>query len=903
MTDLDADLTRTSGAVAPPAGAIGPYRLLQRLGEGGMGEVWLAEQTQPVHRQVAIKVVKTGMDTAQVVARFEAERQALAMMDHPTIAKVFDGGSTSAGRPYFAMEYVRGEAITTYCDRHRLSTRDRLELFVALCEGVQHAHQKGVIHRDLKPSNVLVTLQGDRPVPRIIDFGVAKAIAQPLTDRSLFTQLGALIGTPEYMSPEQAEMTPLDVDTRSDVYSLGVLLYELLVGTLPFDRETFRQAGLDDMRRTIREQNVPRPSTRLTQIGKLAAGISNDRRTEPHALVRQLRGDLDWIVLRALEKDRTRRYQTANAFAVDVQRHLNHEPVSAGPPSALYRMGKFGRRHRVGVSIAASLIVMLVGFAVSLALQAARIAREAERANRAERAAIQEAATSKSVLEFLQNDLLAQASASAQAGPTTRPDPNMTVRTALDRAARSVPQKFGAQPIVEASIRQTIGATYQDLGLYSEAQEQLERALELRRRALGESHPDTLRTMTKLGDVYRVNGKFRQAESLLAPLLEVQRSLLGEEHADTLDSMSNLGLVYRYQGKFSQAEALYVKELDGRRRLVGERHIDTLTSMNNLGLLYSIEGKYQQAEELLTKAKALSLDVLGSEHPVTNTIINSLALTYSTQNKYAEAEPLQRAVLEFGRRVLGERHPNTLTSMANLATTYRLQLRFAEAEPLLTRATEIGRAVQGDEHPNTLLTMSHLVDLYVDEGKYVQARALATKVLDARRRVLGQDHSATQGTMRVRAEISSRQRMPGEAESLFLELLESQRRTPGPTAAATLRTMTSIGQLRLELKKYAQAEAILREASSAYEKIGTENWNRYHCESVLGALLSAQKKYAEAETKLISGFEGLVRLRATIPADERASAANTAGWLEELYRAWGKPQKIAEWRAKARDIN
>ena len=306
--DPDADRTETAAPGSLPGRSIGPYRLMQRLGEGGMGEVWLAEQSFPVRRRVALKLIKAGMDTRQVIARFEAERQALAVMDHPAIATVFDGGATEDGHPYFVMEYVQGDPLTTYCDRECLTTRERLELFIQVCGGVQHAHQKGIIHRDLKPSNVLVTIQDNRPVPKIIDFGVAKATSQPLTDASVFTELGALIGTPEYMSPEQAEMSGVDIDTRTDVYALGVMLYELLTGALPFSRQTLREAGLDGLRRAIREKEPPRPSTRVTTLGAELPETARRRRTDPARLAGQLRGDLDWIAMKALEKDRTRRY-------------------------------------------------------------------------------------------------------------------------------------------------------------------------------------------------------------------------------------------------------------------------------------------------------------------------------------------------------------------------------------------------------------------------------------------------------------------------------------------------------------------------------------------------------------------------------------------------------------------
>ncbi|NIQ90563.1 MAG: serine/threonine protein kinase, partial [Deltaproteobacteria bacterium] len=349
-------------------------------------EVWLAEQTEPVKRKVALKVIKQGMDTRQVVARFEAERQALAMMDHPAIAKVFDAGATPQGRPYFAMEHVQGVPITEHCDRHKLTNRERLELFMQVCDGVQHAHQKGVIHRDLKPSNVLVTIQDDRPVPKIIDFGVAKATAQKLTEQTMHTQLGVMIGTPDYMSPEQAELTGQDVDTRTDVYSLGVMLYELLVGALPFDMKEFEEAGLDGMVRKIREDDPPKPSTRFSTLGDDPSTASAKcRRTELPALRRELSGDLDWITMKALEKDRTRRYGSPQELAADIERYLHDEPVLATPPSVAYRARKFVRRHTWGVAVAVVGVVALVAFAATMAIQANRIAGERDIAEQARR--------------------------------------------------------------------------------------------------------------------------------------------------------------------------------------------------------------------------------------------------------------------------------------------------------------------------------------------------------------------------------------------------------------------------------------------------------------------------------------------------------------------------------------
>jgi serine/threonine protein kinase len=367
-------------APEPPGTTIGPYKLMEAIGEGGMGVVYVAEQTKPVRRKVALKVIKPGMDTRQVIARFEAERQALAMMDHPNIARVHDGGATDSGRPYFVMELVRGIPITDYCDREQLTIPERLDLFVLVCRAVQHAHQKGVIHRDLKPSNILVTVIDGAAVPKVIDFGVAKATGASLTERTVYTTYQQLIGTPLYMSPEQADLSGMDVDTRSDIYSLGVLLYELLTGTTPFDQETFRQAAFDEVRRIIREQEPPTPSTRLSTLGASLSMVSARRKAEPRQLSRAVRGELDWVVMKALEKDRRRRYETANDFAADVMRYLADRPVEAHPPSAWYRFTKYARRHRAMLTAAglvgAILTLSLVGLSVGLV----QIARERNRA-------------------------------------------------------------------------------------------------------------------------------------------------------------------------------------------------------------------------------------------------------------------------------------------------------------------------------------------------------------------------------------------------------------------------------------------------------------------------------------------------------------------------------------------
>ncbi len=701
----DLTSTTTSGHAIGAAGSFdfGPYRFLQRLGEGGMGEVWLAEQLRPIRRQVAIKVVKAGMDTAHVVARFEVERQALAVMDHACIAKIFDGGITPEGRPYFAMEYVRGEAITSYCDRHRLPIGERLGLFILLCDGVQHAHQKGIIHRDLKPSNVLISVPDDHPLPRIIDFGIAKAVSQPLTDRPLFTELGGFLGTPEYMSPEQAELTPVDVDTRSDVYSLGVVLYELLVGILPFDSVALRQAGLDEIRRTIREKDSVRPSTRIAQsepAGKVAA---DHRRTQPAKLAALLRGDLDWITLKALEKDRTRRYQTANALALDVQRHLNHEPVLAGPPTAIYRTSKFVRRHRVGVAAVVALVTLLAVFGVVTGTQARRIAQERDRAN-------QEAATANQVSDFLIGLFKVSEPSEARGN-------SLTAREILANGARKIDTGLQDQPAVKARLQATIGAVYTALGLYADAQPLLDRALQSQRRLLGDDNSDTLATANKLADLYWYQHKYQDAEPLYSEIVERRTRALGEEHIDTLKASFDLAGLYLQQKRWDEAERLARKTLAAQQRVLGTEHPDTLNSLTNLQGLYYNQGRYVEAHPIATQVLDAMRRSLGGNHPETINAEHNLATIYDRLGRHAEAEQLYRQALEGRRRVQGREHPLTGRTLHALGAMYAKQSRNQEAETTLLEAHVVLSHSMGDNDSFTIAVVDQLARLYAASGR------------------------------------------------------------------------------------------------------------------------------------------------------------------------------------------
>jgi tetratricopeptide (TPR) repeat protein len=902
----------------------GRYKLLQKIGEGGMGEVWLAEQREPVRRRVALKLVKTGMNTREVMARFESERQALALMDHPAIAKVFDAGSTPEGVPYFVMEYVAGAPITTYCDNHRLTTRERLELFMRVCEGVQHAHQKAVIHRDLKPSNILVTEVDGKAAAKIIDFGVAKALTQRLTADTIFTRVGAMIGTPEYMSPEQALSSGEDIDTRTDVYSLGIILYELLAGAPPIE---LRKIAFEEFLRRLREEEPEKPSTKIrTHDAATSTELARKRQTEPAALAQQVRGDLDSIALKALEKDRSRRYGSPSDLAADVGRHLRNEPVLAVPPSVAYRARKFARRYRAALATAAAFVLVLI-------VAAGINIRQRIRAD-------SEAAVAQAVNDFLQNDLLAQASSVAQSGRSIKPDPDLKVRTTLDRAAARITGRFDRQPEVEAAIRDTIGQTYLDLGLYPEARKQLERALELEERVMGAEDPKTLKTISRLAHSASLQSKWTEAENLYSQAVRGQRRVLGPEHADTLSSMSTLADVYRWEGKYAQAESLFNQVLPIQRRVLGAEHRDVLYSMSGLGTVYSRQGKYIQAERLQGQILDTELRVWGADDPDTLASSNDLANTYFGEGKYAQAEALYRRAMEASRRVRGIEHPNTLTDVTNLALAYIAEVKCADAEALLSQGLDIERRVLGPEDRDTLSTMGYLASMYVCEGKYVQARALLSRVLEGQSRILGPENPDTLVSMNGLAEVYTFQGQYAQAEALFAQVLAIQRRVLGAEHPNVLHTLSDLGSMYQRRGQYGladaytaralagcrhalgpdnphtmasaadlalayvsqgrfvPAEALARESLEFNRKNQPDDWQRYRAESLLGTSWAGQKKYAEAEPLLLEGYQGMLVRKDRIALPDRYHLDRSHEWLVQLYQAWGKPEKAAEWRKK-----
>jgi serine/threonine protein kinase/tetratricopeptide (TPR) repeat protein len=737
--------TLTAGAGFPqnqftarPGDRFGPYKVLEEIGQGGCGAVFIAEQEQPVRRRVALKVIKLGMDTRQVIARFEAERQALAMMDHPNIARVLDAGSTDTGRPFFVMELVRGIKITDYCDQHKLSTTDRLKLFIQICQAVQHAHQKGIIHRDLKPSNILVTLQDDVPTPKVIDFGVAKATAnQKLTDKTVYTALEQFIGTPAYMSPEQAEMVGLDIDTRSDIYSLGVLLYELLVGETPFSSEELLSVGLDAMRRTLREKDPAKPSTKLNTMTQAdLTAIAQHRQSEPPKLIKLVRGDLDWIVMKCLEKDRSRRYETANGLAMDIQRHLSNEPVVARPQSRLYRFQKVVGRNRAAFAAAAAFAgLLIVGILVSTseAVRATRAEREQSRlrqdavasrdsearlraeAQANEQKAKTEALKSEQVANFMKG-MLQTVSPSVALGRDTT-----LVREVLDKTARRL-DELKNQPLIEAELRNTIGEVYLALGDANKAEAMQREALALQRKTMGTENLDTA---TSLYDLARAlhERKNAESESLHREALAIRRKLLGNESPDVAASLDNLSRALRCEGKFAEAEAMQREALAIRRKAFGEQDADVATSLHNLANVLSDQNNLAEAENMHREALAIRRKLFGSEHPDVASSIYDLARVLRSERKLVEAEILQREALAVRRKLLGNDHVRVADSLEELSYILLLEKNFSGAESVARECLAIKEGKVADTY-REFVARSLLGGSLLGEKNYSEAEPL-----------------------------------------------------------------------------------------------------------------------------------------------------------------------------------
>ncbi len=613
-----------------PGDMIGPYVLIETLGEGGFGIVWLAERREPMVQRVALKVLKPGMDSTAVIGRFEQERQALAVMDHPNVARVFDAGTTTRGLPYFVMEYVRGEPITTYCDRHELSTKQRLELFAQACDAIEHAHSKGIIHRDLKPSNILVGGDSDKAIVKVIDFGIAKAINSLAEQRTIFTERGQMVGTPEYMSPEQAGMDATGVDTRTDVYSLGVLLYELLSGTLPFDSKTLRAAGYAEIQRIIREVDPPHPATRLSSMGERASEIAKRRQTQVDELCSELTRELEWIPLKAIRKDRAERYRSAAQLADDIRNYLAGKPLLAGPESTAYRLRKFARRHRVGVSVVALIAAILVGSSAVLAVLLAQTRAAQRAADAAAQEARTEAQKSKAVTDFV-SDLLR----SADPGRDGR---QVKVADLLDRADSAISRTASTQPEIAAAMHELVGATYEGLGLYENASKQFRACLDIRTRVLGEEHPDTYQAKANLAPALQPLGKDDEAQQLLTVGIAGLAKAYGAEHRNTLLARASMAKLKHETGKIEEATTLFREVCDAGLRSLPENDDQLPMWLGTLGVLLTDSGKMDEAKSYADKALDRARRTLGNEHPTTQYCMNVLARWHQQRGEFEPAE-------------------------------------------------------------------------------------------------------------------------------------------------------------------------------------------------------------------------------------------------------------------------
>jgi eukaryotic-like serine/threonine-protein kinase len=787
------------------------FQLIRKLGEGGMGQVWLAEQTSPVKRQVALKLIKAGMYDESVVQRFQSERQSLAMMDHPAIAKVFDAGTTPQGQPYIVMEYVPGLPITEYCDQKKLKIADRLELFIQVCEGVQHAHQKAIIHRDLKPANILIVEVDGKATPRIIDFGLAKAVTPQGGDEPLHTRLGLFMGTPGYMSPEQADPNMQDIDTRTDVYSLGVVLYVLLAGLQPFDTKQRQKRSFDELLRKVREEEPPRPSTKVSTDRAISAGTAEARSTVPKQLVKMLRGDLDWIAMRALEKDRARRYGTPSELAADIRRYLNHEPVVARPASVGYLLRRYARRHRVAMGVAAGLVLVLAAFSVLQALQLRRTTRERDRANR-------ERDRATRITDFMTGMFKVSDPSQARGN-------SVTAREILDKASNDMGAGLAKDPEVQSQMTQVMATTYQNLGLYPRAHELAKRALDSRLSLLGPDDPKTLESIAQLGWILDHQGQYAEADKLEREALAGERRALGSGDPLTLETMGHLAFVLEEQGRFAEGEKLAREAVEVGTRTQGPESSQVMHSMKYLGDSLWYQGRYAEAEREDRQLVDVERRVSGPDHPETLTAANDLALSLESQGRYAEAEQMYRENVATAQRVLGPEHPQTIGFLQNFAGLLFTEGRDADAEKLYREVLAIQVKSLGVDHPDTLTTQSELSDALFEEGRLHEAEKMQREILAARVRVLGPENPRTLGSKGDIARTLIEEGDYAEAEKLAREAFETGIRTVGPFNGNNLFALRQLGKALAHEHRYDEASRLFRDVIEK-ENSSPEQGNR-----------------------------------------------------------------------------
>jgi eukaryotic-like serine/threonine-protein kinase len=693
---------------AQPSQVIGPYTLVRKIGEGGMGQVWLAEQAEPLCRQVALKLLRPALFDDSLLRRFQSERQSLAVMEHPAIAKVFDAGMTDDGQPYIVMELLHGEPITRYCDERRLGIAARLELFAKVCDGVQHAHQKAVIHRDLKPANILVLEVDGEPTPRIIDFGLAGEV-QPRSPGGAKVQ--PLGGTPGYMSPEQARGG--DLDTRTDVFSLGVVLYELLAGQMPFETGDKQRAPA---------LPAPLPSTKAADESQEAKIAAANRSVKAKRLARALRGDLDAIAAHAVEIDRSRRYASPSELAADIRRYLRFLPVEARTAGSLYHLSRYVRRHRLAAVAVSVVAVLVAGASIMEAVSLRRIARERDRAAR--------------IMDFMIRSFRVSDPSEARGN-------QVTAREILDKLSDRIGTELSRDPEDQAEMMMAMGAVYENLGLYSRAESLYRQASETCQHELGPEDSETLKAKAALGWVFYRRGRYGESEALLRQVLQIRRRRFGSKDKDTFAVMDQLGAVLNDDGHPKEAETLVRQALVFRRRAFGDNNSDTFISMNHLALALQNQGRWQEAEDLDRRLLESWKRMEGPDSPHSLAAADNLAITLYREGRLTDAESLDRSTLEIKKRVLGPDHPETVRSMNTLSAILVDEGKLEEAQSLSEQVLAIRRRVLGPEHHLTLSVMSNLAEILTRRGDLKRAEELLVDARSTDARVLGPNHPAT----------------------------------------------------------------------------------------------------------------------------------------------------------------
>lgn len=917
----------------------GKYKLLQQIGEGGMGAVWMADQSEPVKRRVAVKLIRAEKGSSKaILSRFEAERQAIALMDHPHIARLLDAGTSESGAPFFVMELVKGVPLTEYCDARKLSIPERLKLFMQICGAVQHAHQKGIIHRDLKPTNILVESHDGRPVPKVIDFGLAKATSSlQLTEKTLFTGFGAVLGTLQYMAPEQANFNAIDIDTRADVYALGVILYELLTGVTPIARETLKQAALDEMLKLIREEEAPTPSSKLNSSDS-APSIAANRQSEPAKLGRFVKGDLDWIVMKALSKERERRYETANGFAKDIERFLVHEPVQAGPPSAAYKLRKYIRRHR-GPVIAATLVLvaLLAGIASTTAglLHAEQQRRVAVKAANAERRAKQEAdrqrqsaekaaaAEKRARQEANRQRQSAEKAAAAEklakeqaehrlkqtakgvelfAGmlkglnPRSEEEGGPPLYEQLrERASQAADELTGdsvGDPIAVALLQRLLGEALNDLGDAKKAIELLEQA---RATAAGQdSGLDLGPVENSLASAYQDDGQFQKAIVLQEQACERLRKTLGEEHPNTLVGLSNLGNLYRDAGKVNAAISLLERVRDAQVRLFGGDDPNAHATMNGLASAYVVGGRYLDAVALFEFVHRAFLRIHGAEHVDTLTVAGNLAVAYGNVKRHADAIALLEQVRDAKARKFGEESPTTLSTLGNLAVEYASTGNYPKAIALDEEIYERRALKLGSQHPDTLLARSNLGATYVKARDFPKAIGILEEVGPAQVAALGSEHPQTLDTWSHLADAYEEMGQFPKAIELFQTVYAGRKKVLGVSHPATLNSFRALALNNYYAQRFPDAIALneeLRDLQTA--ALGAKHPQTLITIFNLGCAIFASKRFEEGLALVEQAVTEMENQRI-----ESEDFVRTVGLAAELCEQAKRLDKAVEWRRK-----